>query len=144
MAYNYFFQFNTRTTAEIDPIVGPFLISGNPYNPLWVYDVAIDGVNTLPGYWCVVVTTTNSALLSHPDLQFVLNRDVQLLGGPELIVNNLIPPSLISDLQIISEQMQIQLFVAPGPSATPPNGYVTEDGLIFYVAEDGATFYVQE
>jgi hypothetical protein len=24
------------------------------------------------------------------------------------------------------------------------NGYVTEDGLIFYCAEDGSTFYVQE
>ena len=29
-------------------------------------------------------------------------------------------------------------------AAGPANGYVTEDGLIFYVAEDGTTFYVQE
>jgi len=27
---------------------------------------------------------------------------------------------------------------------TPVNGYVTEDGQIFYAAEDGSTFYVQE
>lgn len=31
--------------------------------------------------------------------------------------------------------------VFPG---VPINGYVTEDGTIFYVAEDGSTFYVQE
>jgi len=30
-----------------------------------------------------------------------------------------------------------------GPT-TPVNGYVTEDGTIFYCAEDGTTFYVQE
>ncbi len=30
------------------------------------------------------------------------------------------------------------------PSPTPSNGYVTEDGTVFYVAEDSATFYVQE
>jgi hypothetical protein len=30
-----------------------------------------------------------------------------------------------------------------GPT-TPVNGYVTEDGQIFYCAEDGSTFYVQE
>jgi hypothetical protein len=29
-------------------------------------------------------------------------------------------------------------------AATPVNGYVTEDGVIFYVAEDNSTFYVQE
>jgi hypothetical protein len=33
--------------------------------------------------------------------------------------------------------------VTPTPT-TPVNGYVTEDGLIFYCAEDGSTFYVQE
>lgn len=31
-----------------------------------------------------------------------------------------------------------------GAPATPPNGYVAEDGTTFYVAEDGVTFYVQE
>jgi hypothetical protein len=30
------------------------------------------------------------------------------------------------------------------PPTTPVNGYVTEDGVVFYCAEDGSTFYVQE
>jgi hypothetical protein len=29
-------------------------------------------------------------------------------------------------------------------AVTPINGYVTEDGTVFYCAEDGSTFYVQE
>lgn len=38
------------------------------------------------------------------------------------------------------------LDIGSGTSPPPPpaNGYVTEDGLIYYVAEDGSTYYVQE
>lgn len=128
---NYFYNFPSRTTAFIDPTVGPYLIAQTPgLDTLLVYDLRNSGVETMSHYWCGIIApypppfddfliddfknflTTDSGeflmtniqnLLASSYLQFIVNRNLQVstVGGSGVIFSN-IDGELLFNLQIVS------------------------------------------
>lgn len=123
--FNYFYRFNNQITALINPTVGPYLVLPSALNNLWVYDLRQGGVNTLDGYWCMVVASYpppppgtpvfQSNVFQHnvfqgssnalpldtiPELQFIVDRNLALSGGFSIVVSN-ISSDLLTNLQIV-------------------------------------------
>lgn len=86
---NYFFRFGSEMLARIDPIVGPYLLLPGRLLSVFVYDTRTGFA--LGDWWCCVVQKNPLSidLLTHPNLQFALDREAQFKPGPSVIVNNI-------------------------------------------------------
>lgn len=99
----YFFKFDTQSQAFYDPVVGPYLQSQQTsIYPLDVFDIPIDSVRTVSGWWCMVIqpfpVVTN--LINHPRLQFAISADLLFADQPCIVANNI--GNLIHDLGIMT------------------------------------------
>ncbi len=126
---SYFFKFSTNLAAEHDPVVGPYLVPGNPanfYNPIDVFNLAFSSVNVVNGFWCLVYTSDD--LTTHPALQFAVDQfDQQVpLGGARIVKNNLVWPVVIQNFQVLSQgrinhyQFGLETNIVPPQPPPPP------------------------
>lgn len=104
--FNYFFRFNDFFQTVADPIVSPYLTqASSPLQPLTVYDTgSSNSIVPLSGYWLMILAPNNVVPLeTHPRLQFLLNRDLETTQPQaSAIINNLIPPIQLPNLQILT------------------------------------------
>ncbi len=89
---NYIFQFADLAAAGRDTVVGSYLQQPNPTAlemVLWG-DLAVDSVDTLPGYWPMISTKgLDDNLFLHPNVQIVVNQVAKLAGQPCVLLNNI-------------------------------------------------------
>jgi hypothetical protein len=103
--YNYIFKFPNQTAAFIDPVIGPYLNTPTRLlTPLWVYDLRQGGVNTLLGYWAIIISDgPDATLANNSHLQFAIDRDASTASANGITgctINN-IPDELLENLQIV-------------------------------------------
>lgn len=102
--WNAFFNFDSREEAQFDPVVGPLLTATTGLFPLAVYDLAVNSVSVLSGYWCAAVGSypIPNEIFLQPEMQFVLDRQNQFVPSTSaVIIDNLVPPRELATLQIL-------------------------------------------
>jgi hypothetical protein len=98
---NYFFKFDNQFAANADPVIGPLLSTPGA---VLVNVRDIIAAQYLSGWWCFIVQTAplNPQLATHPNLEFILDREALTEGDTAIVVNNL-APGLIGNLEITTE-----------------------------------------
>jgi hypothetical protein len=76
--FDYFFEFDSASAAQVDSIVGPLFSGFNFRQNIWAFDLASNFPVIPPGkqpvsYWCMAGKTLDDPVLhSHPRLKFFL------------------------------------------------------------------------
>ena len=103
--FYYFYQYDSRVQALLDPVVGPFLNSTAASKLLlWVYDLRKGGVIAEPGFWFTIIDTnppSNPSLLTIPQFQFQVDIELQGTTGAGVLVSNR-TLDFLQNIQVVS------------------------------------------
>lgn len=103
--FYYFYKYDTRVEALLDPVVAPFLTNlASGMLSLWVYDLRKGGVIAEQGYWFLLIDTnppSNPALLTIPQFQFMIDVELQGTTGAGVLASNR-PLSFLQNVQVVT------------------------------------------
>lgn len=103
--FYYFYQYDSRVQALLDPVVSPFLTNTSVGTLLlWIYDLRKGGVIAEPGYWFLVIDTnppSNPLLLTIPQFQFMIDVELQGTTGAGVLASNR-PLSFLQNVQVVT------------------------------------------